>query len=260
MARAIFKAQLEVGGVSVPVKLYAAAEDRAVHFRLLHAKDKRPVQQQLVDPRSGEPVAADAIQKGVEVDRGVYVVLDDAALAAAAPEESRAIELLRFVPPGAVDLAWYRRPYYLGPDRSGDDYFALAAALHQSGRVGIARWVMRKQRHFGVLETRDGRLLLVALRSAREVVPASALDVPRAGGARVAERKLAEQLVAALDAAFDPDALRDEYRERVEKLLAAKAKGRSYRVDEPKAPRRTSDLAAALERSLAAAKDRRAAA
>jgi len=261
MARAMWNAQLDVAGTTVGVKLYAAVEDRGVHFRLLDRKDKLPVQQQLFDPRTGQPVPGDAIRKGVEVERGVFVVLSEEDLAATAPPESRTIECLRFVPRSAVDIAWYRRPYYLGPDPSElGNYFALVEALRESGRVGVARWTMRKQRHFGVLEAERDHLVLVALRSAAEVVAASSLALPPAGEVREAERKLAEQLVAALDAPFEPAALRDDYRERVEKLVAAKAKGESYRVDEPRAPYKVTDLAAALERSLAAAKKRRSAA
>jgi DNA end-binding protein Ku len=256
----MWKAQLELGRTRIPVKLYAGVQDRSIHFRLLHAKDKTPVEQRMVDPRTGDPVPPEEIQKGVEVDPGTYVVLSEQELAETAPEESRAIELLRFVPRDAVDIAWYRRPYYLGPDRSGADYFALAQAVAASERVGIARWVMRRQRSFGVLEARDGHLLLIAMRPANEVVPAATLDAPRTSAVRAAERKLADQLVAALEAPFDPAALQDDYRERVAKLLAAKAKGRSFTVHEPRAPRRTTDLATALERSLAAAKERRAAA
>jgi DNA end-binding protein Ku len=112
-----------------------------------------------------------------------------------------------------------------------------------------------------MLEAREGRLVLVALRSANEVVGLEGLDLPAATEtSRAAERALAEQLVAALDAPFDPKLLRDEYRERVEKLVAAKRSGRRLRVAEGPPPEPRGDLARALRESLRAAKGRRVAA
>jgi DNA end-binding protein Ku len=260
MARAMWKASLEFGAVKLPVKLYAAAQDRDVHFRLLHAKDKAPVQQRMVDARSREPVASEEIRRGVELEKGLYVVLSEAELDSLAPEPSRAIEVTRFVPASAIDLAWYNRPYFLGPDGSAGDYAALVAALGDGGLRGVARWTMRGRRYFGALAAHDGTLALIALRPAEEVVPAAALQPPEGKAASAAERKLAEQLVAALDAPFEPSELVDEYRERVLALVRAKAKGRrAPAVAREAVPRTTSDLSSALERSLKNARKRRAA-
>lgn len=263
MARAMWKAQLALGDVEIPVKLYAAVQDRDVHFRLLHAKDRVPVKQRMVDPRSGEEVAPEAVRRGVEIDSGLFVVLGDDDLAAAEPEASRTIEVRRFVPRAAIDLSFYARPYFLGPDgaQACADYFALAAAIGDGERVGVAHWVMRKKRSFGALVARGPHLALVTLRSADEVVAAGQLPQPGGSEIRAAERALAEQLVAALDAPFDPAQLRDEYRERVEALIEAKAAGRKPKLPKEAAPPKPSgDLAAVLKRSLAAAKESRRAA
>ena len=260
-ARAMWKASLELGPLRVPVKLYAAVEDRAVHFRLLHAKDGVPVRQRMVHPRDESEVPKEAVRRGIEVEEGLFVVMQPEELASVEPEPSRAIELVRFVPPEAIDIAWYSRPYFLGPDEDSDeDYFALAEALRTSERRGVARWVMRGQRYFGALEPRGKHLALVALHAANEVVAAS--ELARPGGKPLApgERKLAEQLVATLDARFDPAELVDEYRERVEKLIEAKREGRSFAVKEAPPPRAEGDLGDVLKRSLRQAKERRRAA
>jgi DNA end-binding protein Ku len=259
-ARAMWKASLEIGAAKLPVKLYAAAEDRDVHFRLLHAKDKAPVKQRMVDPRTREPVAPEDVRRGIELEPGLFVIVGEDELASLAPEPSRAIEVTRFVPAAAIDYAWYSRPYFLGPDGSAADYAALAAALAESGRRGIARWAMRGRRYFGALAAHDGKLALIALRPAEEVVEAAQLAPPETKPVSAAERKLAEQLVAALDAPFDPSELRDEYRERVLALVQAKAKGRrAPAAPREPMPRPVSDLTSALERSLQKAKKRRAA-
>ncbi len=257
----MWKASLALGDVELSVKLYAAAEDKDVHFRLLHRKDLVPVTQRVVDRRTREEVPREQVRRGIEVDRGVFVVLDDADRVAAEPEPSRTIEITRFVPREAVDLAYYERPYYLGPEGPADDYFALAEALAASGRVGVARWVMRKKRSFGVLEARGRHLALVSLRPADEVVAAATLPAPGGSEIRSAERSLAEQLIAALDAPFDASALRDDYRERVQALLDAKAAGKKpKRVKEAAPPKPGGDLSAVLKRSLAAVKKGRRAA
>ncbi len=256
MARAMWKASLRLGDYELPVKLYAAVEDRSVHFRLLHAKDKVPVAQRMVDPSTGKEVPNEEVRRAVALDRGVFVVLRPEELARAVPKASRAIEVTRFVPRDHVDLAWYSRPYLLGPDGKTEDYFALARALEESGRCGVARWVMRGKRYFGALGPREGRLALLSLRPAEEVVTVDQLTVPAGPEVRKAERDLAEQLLAALDAPFDPGMLRDEHRERVLELIQAKAEGRRVPKVQAPAPKPTRDLTEALRASLRAAKER----
>jgi len=256
-ARAMWKAELALGDEVLPVKLHAAAEDRGVHFRLLHARDRTPVRQQLVDPRTGEEVAREEVRRGLEVEAGVFVVLTDEELASLEPPASRRIEVARFVPAGALDPGWYRRPYLLGPDGDAEGYFALARALEASGRVGIARWVMRKQRHAGALAPRGRHLALIALHDASDVVAATELEAPDGPAVGAGERRLAEQLVAALDAPFEPETLRDEYRERVAALVEARAAGRSFAMPQEEAPAPRADLAEALRESLKAAKKER---
>jgi len=260
MARAMWKASLEIGELRVPVKLYAGVEERSVHFRLLHEKDRAPVRQRMVDPKDESEVPSDEVRRGVEVDEGVFVVLQPGELASLEPKPSRAIEVTRFVAPGAIDLSWYSRPYFLGPDASDADYFALAAALRKSQRLGIARWVMRGERYAGVLAPHGDHLALVALHDADEVVGVEGIAPPGGAALSAGERKLAKQLVEALDAPFDGEALRDEYRERVEKLIAAKRRGQTYAVEEAPPPRTRGNLGEVLKRSLQAAKERRRAA
>ena len=252
--RAMWKASLELGKLRIPVKLYGAVEERRVHFRLLHAKDRVPVVQRMIDPRSQEEVPADEIRRGVELSPGVFVVVDPDEQQAAQPEPSRDIEVTRVIPRDALDIAWFERPYYLGPDGSNADYFALAAVLGEAGQVGIARWVMRGKQYFGALAPHDHHLALIALRTADEVVTPDALAHPAGPAISASERKLGEQLVAALAGEFDPGELRDEYRERVEKLIAAKQRGRRFAVKEAGPPRARGDLGAVLRRSLEAAR------
>ena len=253
-ARAIWKAHLRFGAVDVPVKLYSAVVDRTVHFRLLDAKRHEPVRQHMVDPDTGKVVEPEKIRRAFEAEGGGdLVILDEEELAKAVPPASREIEVTRFVPPGEITHQWYDRPYYLGPDEEEDAaYFALAQALEKRKVEGVARWVMRNQEYAGALRAEDGYLMLITLRHAGEVIPASALPAP--GGRALDEREvqMAKQLVAAMEDEFDVAAYHDEYRERVLELVEAKAAGKVVKF--PRAPKKKTDasLADVLEASLAA--------
>jgi DNA end-binding protein Ku len=251
-ARAIWKGRIRFGQVDVPVKLYSAVQDRSVSFRLLDAKRKEPVKQQMVDPQSGKVVDSSEVRRAYETDEGL-VVLSDEDLAQLEPEPSRDIEIERFVPPEQITHQWYDRPYYLGPDESEASYSALAEALRRKELEGVARWVMRKKDYVGALRVEGDYLMLITLRHAGEVVPASALTPPAGRDLDQRELQMARQLIAAMEDDLDLAAYRDEYRERVLELVQAKEAGKV--VEFPKAPRkeREKSLADVLERSLAAA-------
>ena len=180
-------------------------------------------------------------------------------LAELEPEPSRDIEVTRFLPVGTLDHQWYDRPYHLGPDGSDADYLALVKALEKEGREGIARWTMRKKSYSGALRVEEDHLVLITLRHAEEVIQVSALEAPKGRKPDARELKMARQLVAALEAPFDPTEWRDEYRDRVLELVEAKAEGKVVKF--PDAPKRTEaeDLSASLEASIAAARERKSA-
>jgi DNA end-binding protein Ku len=254
-ARAIWKGVLTLGSTELPVKLYSAVEPRKVSFRLLHKSDREPLKQRMVDPESEEPVEYEETRRGFPTDDGRVVILDSEELEELQPEPSREIELTRFVPLGAVDPHWYDRPYWVGPDGNTDDYFAFAKALEESGRVGIARWVMRKKEYVGGLRAEDGYLMLVTMRHAGEVVSADALQPPGGRKLDARELKMAKQLVDALTGEFEPEQYRDEYAARVMELVEAKAKGK--KLPKKRARRKAAadeSLADALEKSLKAAR------
>jgi DNA end-binding protein Ku len=256
-ARAIWKGRIRFGGVDVPVKLYSAVESRTVHFRLLDAEKNEPVRQQMVDPETDEPVEHGDIRRAVETGSGELVMLTEEELGELEPEPSRDIEITRFVPDHAISHPWYDRPYYLGPDESGSEYAALAEALRAEERTGVARWVMRNKAYSGALRAKGDHLMLITLRQASEVIPASALEPPSGRELEKRELEMARQLIAAMEDELDLAAFRDEYRDRVMELVEAKAAGKIVRF--PRAPkkRKEKSLAEELEKSLSAAKKAR---
>jgi DNA end-binding protein Ku len=259
MARAIWKGVIKFGDVEVPVKLYSAVQDRGVHFRLLHDKDLQPIKQSMVNPVTGKVVDSEDVRRGFEVERGVFVTLEDVEIETLRPAPSRDIEVTRFVPKETIALGWYDRPYYLGPDEDDGAYFALVEALSKQERQGVARWVMRHREYTGALHTDGEHLMLITLRHPEEVVPLSAIEPPSGREADEREIRMAKQLVAALEDEFDPAAFRDEFRDRVLELVQAKAEGRTLKL-EPVRVRKPAEksLADMLERSLETTKREKA--
>ncbi len=254
-ARAIWKGVLNIGPEKLPVKLYSAVQDRAVHFHILEAQTRKPVKQIMVDPDTGKQVSKEEIQRGVEIEPGTFVVLSEEDQNKLEPEPGRDIQVSKFIPPEQINDQWYERPYYLGPD--GDDtsdYFALGQALDQNQREGLAFWVMRNKKYAGALRAKDGYLMLVTLRHAEEVLSAQELPKPTGRPLDDREIKMAQQLVSVLEAPFQPEDFRDEYRDRVVQFIEAKAKGRSPKLTVVKRKESTTSLLDALSASLKNAK------
>lgn len=249
-ARAMWKGVIRFGDVRVPVKLYSAIEDRDVHFRLLHRKDRQPVKQMMVNPETDEIVPHEETRRAFLTDEGDLVILDREDLDALEPEPSRDIEVLHFLPAHEVDHRWYDRPYWLGPDGADGNYFALAQGLANAGMEGLARWAMRRKEYVGALRVHEGYPMLMSLRRAEEVVSVEDLEAPKGKPLDERELSMARQLIGMLEADFEPAQYQDEFRERVLELLETKQQGgkvkrMTFRRREP-----VDDLSRALEASI----------
>lgn len=259
-ARAIWKGDLKLDSAKVPVKLYSAVQDQTVRFHILDEGSKTRVKQHMVDPDSGKEVSNEEIRKGFEVEPGTFVILDEKELESLEPEASREIEITRFVPPNEIAPEFYDRPYYLGPDGDQTAYFALAEALRNKEKEGIARWVMRKQPYVGALRAEADHLVLFTLRNAEEVL--SAKDLPRPAG-RAPDKKelsMAKQLVELLQGEFDPKDYQDEYRARVMEFVEKKAKGHAPKLRLVKTKRKAASLDKILSKSIESLKKQKRAA
>lgn len=252
-ARAIWKGELKVGCAAIPVKVYAAVQDRDIRFHVVQSKSKTRVKQEMVT-EDHQHLAKTDIRKGYEVESGRFVILEEEELQSLKPKESRTIAFSRFVPPSAVGNEWYERPYYLGPDGDQANYFALAHALAKQNLVGITRWSMRGKSYVGALRAEGDYLVLIKLRYAQEVLSDRELPAPEGRPLAQNESRMAEELVAALEGSFDPTEFRDEYRARLQTFIEAKAKGKSTRLPVIKEHATSASLDQQLARSLAAMK------
>jgi len=262
-ARAMFRASLELAGLTLPLKFYAAVENSGVHFRLLHADDGVPVKQRLVEPDTGEVVPPEQYQRAFLAKPENFVVLTDEDRAALEPPASRAIQTLRVLPAGTVNHQWYVRPYYLGPDGGpgvAEQYFVLVEALGQGQLEVLVEWVMRKREYFGVLRAEQGYLMLHALRHSGEVIDASALPHPTGRQLDTKELEMAGKLVEMLSDDFGPEEFEDAYQARLLDFVQKKARGKVAKLGKPKRKREASDaLGELLSASLKQARSKRVA-
>jgi len=255
MPRSIWNGTIAFGLVSVPIKVYSATESKTVHFREVHAKDGSPIEHRRICPKhkNKTPIDYDDIVKGYEVSRGKWVELTDDEIAAAAGSRSKTVDVDHFVPAQDITPEFFERTYYLGAqDKSRDAYALLHAALEQSERAGVGRWIFHNRERTVVIRALGGILALHTMRFADELVDPGDLDLPRVRK-KPAEReiKMAASLVDGLHAEFVPGEYEDGYRRDVLKVVKAKAEGKNIEPVADEEPESADDLLAALEASLA---------
>ena len=260
MPRSIWTGAISFGLVNVPVKLYSAVSKKTVRFHQLHETDGVRIQQKRVCPADGEEVPFDQIVKGYEITPDQYVVVTPEELEAIEPRKTKTIDIEDFVDLEDIDPIFYDHPYYLLPGTgAAKPYKLLVTAMQDSGKVAIARVVIRQKEQLVAIRPTGDILTMETMIFHDEVVPTDDLDeVPEAKDLKTSDRelKMAQQLIDSLSADFDPTAYKDEYREKVLELVERKAQGEDIAV-QPEAPQpaRVPDLMAALEASLAAVKD-----
>ena len=242
--------------MTVPVKLYSAVSRKNVRFHQLNGKTGVRIQQRRVDPTTGEEVPYEDLVKGYELAPDRYVVIAGEELEALDPKKTRTIEIEEFVELADVDPIFYDHPYYLAPGAGGaKPYRLLLDAMRETGKVGIAKVVIRSKEQLVALRPMGDVLAMSTMVFADEVIDPSTIDdIPDAGDVEVRDREIeiAKQLVESLAADFEPERFRDTYREEVLALIERKAAGEEIAVqparDEEEEP--VPDLMAALKASL----------
>ena len=251
---------ISFGLVNVPVKLYSAVSRKTVRFHQLNGKTGHRIAQKRVDSGTNDEVAFEDIVKGYELTKERYVVITPDELETLDPEKSRTIDIEDFVDLSEIDPVYYDHPYYLVPDKgSAKAYGLLLGAMEESGKVAIARVVLRSKEQLVAIRPAPGNVLMMeTMIFADEVVdPSEIEDLPSAKDLKATARelKMAQQLIDSLTADFEPEKYQDEYREKVLELIERKAAGEEIAVQpEAPQPKQVPDLMAALEASLAAVK------
>jgi DNA end-binding protein Ku len=259
----MWSGSISFGLVNIPIKLYNAVSRKTVHFNQIDTRTGSRIKYKKVSAADESEVPNEAIIKGYELSSGEYVTVTDEELSSLDPEASRTIDIEEFVDLADIDPVFYDAAYYLAPDKATlKPYKLLQRAMEESGKVGIARFVMRSKQYLCAVRPKDGMLVLSTMVYADEVnEPAEIGEIAGLEGIEVAERELtmARQLIDSLSADFEPGRFEDTYREKVLELIEAKAEGREEIVAPPAplAEDKVVDLMAALEASVAAAKETR---
>ena len=253
MARALWKGSISFGLVNIPIELHTAVRDHRPKFRMLHAKDQSPVKFQRVCIRDGHPVAWDDLVKGYEYSKGHFVVVTKEDFQAAALEKTRTVDIIDFVKAEEIDDRFFETPYYLVPATGGERAYALLReAIRDSGRIGIATFILRDAQHLAAVEVIENAIVLSVMRFADELVDVDRFDFPSADGVRKAELDMAKALVNSLAAEWDPSKYTDQYRENLMRIIKGKLKGKEVEFEPIAEPRRADvvDLMERLRRSL----------
>ena len=263
MPRVIWKGSISFGLVTIPVQLFSAVSRKSVRFNQLDAETGARVRYKKVSSTDDTELGTERIVKGYELRPGEYVTVTDAELDQLAPVAARTVDIDAFIDLADIDPVFYDSAYHLVPDEAtAKPYKLLAEAMGEADKVGICHFVMRSKQYLAAIRPVDGRLMLSTMVYADELVAPDEIDgFDGLGDIDVDEREtaMARQLIAALEADFEPGRYTDSYREAVLELIERKASGETAAtVAAPAPPSDTVvDLMAALEASVAAAKEAR---
>jgi len=261
MPRPVWNGTISFGLVAIPVKLFHAVRRQSVSFNQLDDRTMSRIRYKKVSALDGEEVPDEHIVKGYEVSKDRYIVVDPDELEPFMPSATKTVDLEEFVDLDEIDPVYFDSAYYVAPGSNPKPYVLLARAMEEAGKVAIGRFVMRNKQYTAAIRAEEGRLVMSTLAYADEVVdPASIEELDGLDEIEVSDKEvaMAESLVDSLTAAFEPEKYRDEYREQVLDLIEIKASGEEFEIPEAAAEKpNVVDLMAALEASVAAAKEAR---
>jgi DNA end-binding protein Ku len=255
--RSMWKGAVSFGLVMIPVKLYAATEQKDIAFRQVHREDGGRIRFRRFCSIEDIEVPYEDIAKGYELPGGEVVVLTDEDMADLPLPTTRNVEVVQFCPADQVDPIMFNRSYYAEPETAGARaYVLLRDAMEQSGKVAIAKVALRQRESLAVLRVREGVLVLETLLWPDELRETEFPFLDDDIEVRPQELRMASSLIDSMTVDFDPDEYHDDYREALQEVVNAKIEGREILQPEPGAEvaSQPSSLADALRASLAAAK------
>ncbi len=252
--RALWKGAISFGLVTIPVSLYPATRREVLKFRLLRKSDQSPVDYKRVAEADGKEVPWDQIVKGYEYEKGKFVVLKDEDFARVDVEATQTVDIVNFVALDEVDPLLFYKPYYLEAGKGGDKaYVLLRDALVQSGKIAIARVVIRARQHLAAVKPQKKGLMLELMHFPEEILDAAEFKAPMEKAVGKAESQMAKQLIQSMTSEWKPEQYTDEYHEALEKMIKEKIEhgGEEAPVSaKKKKPSNVVDLVSVLERSI----------
>jgi len=224
MARPVWSGTLSFGLLNIPVSLMSGERRTDISFRMLDSRNNAPVRYERVNAETGDEVPWKDIVKAFEYDKGNYVVLEPEDIKSAAPESHHAIEVESFVDASAIGPQYFEKPYVLVPAKKAEKgYVLLREALARTGKIGIARVVIRTRENLCAVMPQDNALLLLMMRYPQELVDVAEYDLPEGAGAdyriTAKEQQFSEQLIETMSGEWDPEQYQDQFRERLQQVI-----------------------------------------
>src|ERR1700760_1136325 len=221
--RALWKGAIGFGLVTIPVSLYPAIKREELKFRLLRKTDQSPVNYKRVAEADGKEVPWDQIVKGYEYEKGKFVLIKDEDFARVDVEATQTVDIMNFVALDEVNPLLFYKPYYLEAAKGGDKaYVLLRDALVESGKIAIAKVVIRARQHLAAVKPQKKGLMLELMHFPQELIDISEFDAPADKALGKAEMQMAKQLISSMTSEWKPEEYTDEYHEALEKLIEDK--------------------------------------
>ena len=258
--RAIWKGTISFGLVSIPISLFPATRREELKFHLLRQPDLSPINFKRIAAADGKEVPWDKIVKGYEFQKGKFVVIRDEDFARVDVEATQTVDIINFVQLDEINPLLFSKPYYMEAEKGGDKaYVLLRNALRQSGKIGIAKVVIKERQHLAAVKAQEDCLMLELMRFPDEIIGADEFRVPAAKAASREEERMAAQLIESMTSEWEPEKYHDDYREALRNLIDEKIKHGEKNLPPPKSKRKPSnviDLVAVLQRSIQETKNR----
>lgn len=254
--RSVWRGAISFGLVTIAVRLYTAVEEHDFRFNQVHREDGGRIKYKRVCSVCGEEVEYSDITKGYELDDGRMVIMENEDFEKLPVKTDKSIEVLEFVPVEEIDPIYFQKTYYLEPDKAAArPYVLLRDALVKTGQLAVVKITIRQKETLATIRARDDVLVMHTMLWPDEIRKAEFDFLDQNVEVRPQELKMATSLVESMAGDFDPDTFTDDYRDALEKVIAAKAEGAEL-PEQPEAEEKGDviDLMTALERSVEKAK------
>lgn len=254
--RSMWKGAISFGLVNVPVKLFTATENRDIRFNYLHKDCKTPIKYSKVCPTCNREIHQEELVRGYEYEKGRYVVIDDEDLASIPTETTKTVDILDFVDLSEIDPIYFEKSYYLAPNDGGQKaYELLKRAMEETGKIAIAKVVIRTKESLAAIRVRDNALVMETMFYPEEVRSTDALtELNYNVKVNENEVNMATNLISSLSENFDPEKYSNEYRGALMEVIQAKIAGEEISVPEAPTTGKVIDLMDALKASIQMAK------
>ena len=255
MPKAFWKGAISFGLVVIPVSMSVAIRERPIRFSYLHKKDLVKPKQVLHCPEDGEYFSVKDTVRGYEYAKGQYIVITDKDFENVPVHTTRSIDLQAFVGAAEIDPIYFFDSHYLEPQPMGEKPFRLLReAMTATGKVAVAKVTFSRKEHLACLRPSKTGLILHSMRYPGEILPPPEVN-PSTTELLKNELNMAESLIKSMVQPFDPELYHDGFRIALEKIIAAKLKGKKIVPPKTDPETDTVDLMAALEASLARKKE-----